>query len=179
MTRVALRFVPQVRNVLRATAAVCLLLATNCGGAVTTTTYELECETGTLGCSCYGNWSCNYQLSCVEDMCVDRRERPAKNDNALEQAESLPDPLADATSDACLQCLQEDCSTQLEACYPETGCVALQACLLECSKPANSTAAECATQCSNRAPEGARLKSRPVTECSQQNCAACQVASSN
>lgn len=155
--------------------AILSLLATSCGGAVETTTYELGCETGTLGCSCYGNWSCNYQLSCVEEVCVDRRARPSSDTPELARSELLPDPLAAATSAECVECLQDQCSAPLETCYPEAGCIALQACVFACSGDA-SAEADCSGQCIAQASGEARAKAASVGECSKQQCEACEIS---
>lgn len=171
-------------------AALLLTSSVSCGGSVSTTTYGLECETGTLGCSCYGNWSCNYQLSCVENECIDRKNQtpPAKQpsdvqagkdqpeDPELMRAESLADPLAAAASDECVTCIHTECSTPLQGCYPETGCIALQACLLKCTDQDPPPAA-CSNDCFAAAPANAQLKSTPVSECTARSCTACQTAS--
>lgn len=165
----------ELLRLLNRLGSVLLVLTTGCGGAVATATYELECETGTMGCSCYGNWSCNYQLSCVEDVCVDRKS-PLQTDGLVEpeppHSEPAPDPLADATSDQCLECLQADCSAALEACYPETGCIAHQACLLECRR-SGKVREVCEGRCSKDSSIDAHKKSALVTECREQRCGMC------
>jgi hypothetical protein len=148
------------------------LLGTSCGGDVTTTTYGLECETGTLGCSCYGNWSCNYQLSCVDDLCVDNRARPASHEKQSNSTQSPADPLASVPNTDCVECIEEQCSKALEECYPETGCIALQACLLGCSLGEDSEAS-CGASCDEQAAAGARRKSASVTECARRSCTSC------
>jgi hypothetical protein len=149
------------------------LFGTGCSGSVETTSYELGCETGTLGCNCYGNWSCNYQLSCVDEVCVDRKTETLNESNDKQRAavDSPSDPLALAATTQCVQCLHDECSTALEACYPETGCIALQACLFACSNKLEQP--ECSKECFALASANAQAKSAPVSKCVL-TCSPCQ-----
>lgn len=136
--------------------------------------HDSECDTGTLGCACYGNWSCNYQLSCVDDVCVDRRDRGPEAAVGPHQShlQSLPDPLAAATSDDCVTCLHDECSHRLEACYAETGCIAVQACIFQCIDDALPEAS-CRSECSSGASSEAQAKAARLSLCANERCGAC------
>lgn len=157
------------RPALQWSALVCLW-SVSCSAPLDT--FESECEMGTLGCACYGNWSCNYQLSCVDEVCVDRRDRDAAAEPYSHRLQSLPDPLAAATSDDCAACLHDECNLALQACYAETGCIAVQACVFECERDALPDAS-CRAQCSSGASSEARRKSAAVAQCSDKRCSAC------
>ncbi len=51
-----------------------LLTLTGCSSSLSTSSHYSdgdECSTGSLGCPCYGNGTCDNDLSCVDDTCVD------------------------------------------------------------------------------------------------------------
>lgn len=124
---------------------VCLLGTNACSAPFTDQSSDaLGCEVGTVGCSCYGNWSCNYQLSCIDDLCVDRRARAEESELSALRAQ---DPVAHASSPECLTCLEEVCLASLTNCYAQSGCTSLFACLLGCSREASEPYSECAAGC--------------------------------
>lgn len=129
----------------------------------------LGCEVGTVGCSCYGNWSCNYQLSCVDEICVDRR---ALAEEAELSALRSRDPVAHASSPECLTCLEEVCLASLTNCYAQSGCTSLFACLLGCSRAISTEYDECAAGCYSTTPLDGHSDATQVQLCAAKTCPA-------
>lgn len=153
----------------KAWGVLCLLMANACGAHIASEkSLGLQCEVGTEGCDCYGNWSCNYQLSCVDEVCVDRAKI------AAEQAQTLSlraaDPIDDAASDECLECLESDCVSPLAGCYDQAACSGLFACLVGCSQLSVHMYTSCANDCYAGAPIEAHSDATQLQMCTQARC---------
>lgn len=150
---------------------VCLLSANACGANLSRETANLTCEVGTEGCTCYGNLSCNYQLSCIDEVCVDRRKSAAENAQLLTQSSlRAADPLVAAASESCMSCLEDECVSPLAACYDRVDCTGLAGCLLSCAWSAGETYVDCAQICYAGAPVGAHERGTRVQRCAQSQC---------
>lgn len=150
----------------------CLFLSNACGANFSRDdSATLGCEMGTEGCACYGNWSCNYQLSCMDEVCVDRRKLAAEQTQALAKASlRATDPIVSASSEACITCLESDCVSPLAECYDRGGCGVLFGCLLPCASRTGETYAECAEACYAQAPITAHTHGTQLQMCAQSQC---------
>lgn len=166
------REVGRAGSVTKVWATLCLLLTNGCSANLSgNASASLGCETGTEGCACYGNWSCNYQLSCVDEVCVDRRRLAAEQSQALTKAAlRAADPIVAASTEECMSCLEDDCVSPLSACYDERGCAALVGCLLPCSEPTGETYIDCASSCYAEAPLSAHAHATRLQMCAQSRC---------
>lgn len=156
----------------RAWCVLCLFLINACGANLSRNeSANLGCETGTEGCACYGNWSCNYQLSCADEVCVDRRKLVAEQTQALAKASlRAADPIVASSSEECMTCLESECVSPLAECYDQSGCSTLAGCLLHCSDPTRETYAQCADACYSEAPLVAHSRGTQVQVCAQARC---------
>ncbi|MCP4664015.1 MAG: hypothetical protein GY856_52195, partial [bacterium] len=60
------------------TMTLAVLALTSCGDAPPgQITDSGSCETGSLNCGCYGNETCDLNLTCVDGQCIDERVPPA------------------------------------------------------------------------------------------------------
>ncbi len=145
-----------------------LLLANACAGVADGgPTEDLGCEVGTEGCSCYGNWSCNYRLSCVDEVCVDRLGEIRRSEiSALRAA----DPIATASSEECLTCVEDGCVSPLAECYSEVGCSPLFSCLLTCSNEPAMVYTDCASDCYSAAPLRSHTPATHLQLCTGKMC---------
>lgn len=149
----------------------CLLLANACAANLSRDTANLGCEVGTEGCACYGNWSCNYQLSCIDDMCLDRRKLAAENAQLLTQSSlRSTDPIVAAASESCMGCLEDACVSPLATCYDRAGCATLAGCLLSCAHSTGETYGDCVEICYANAPIDAHERGTRVQRCAQTQC---------
>lgn len=153
----------------KAWGIVCLFLANACGAHIASEkSLGFQCEVGTEGCDCYGNWSCNYQLSCVDEVCVDRTKIAAEEAQTLSLRAA--DPIASAVSDECLVCLEDDCVSPLAECYDANACSGLFACLLGCSQLSVHMYTSCADECYARSPIEAHSSATQLQMCTQARC---------
>jgi hypothetical protein len=168
----ALRGVGRVLSGTQALGLLCLFSSNGCGANLSRNeSAELGCATGTEGCACYGNWSCNYQLSCIDEMCVDRRKLVAEQTQALAKASlRAADPIVSASTEECMTCLESDCVSPLGECYDEAGCSNLIGCLLPCADPTGETYAECAEVCYAEARLTAHAPATQLQICAQSRC---------
>lgn len=128
---------------------------------------DVGCKVGTEGCSCYGNWSCNYRLSCVDEVCVDRLGEARQSEvSALRAA----DPIAVATSEECLTCVEDRCTSRLAECYAEASCAPLFSCLLTCTHNADSAYTHCASECYAAAPLRSHTSATQLRLCTGRQC---------
>lgn len=154
----------------RALLAWCVVFSNGCGAAATDdTTNALGCEIGTEGCACYGNWSCNYQLSCVDDSCVDLR----KNSSNSEQSETallVIDPIVAVTTEQCMNCIDKHCVSPLAECYVEAGCASLFGCLLPCGQASARDDDSCSDACYAEGPLSAHVQQSQLQMCAHSQC---------
>lgn len=174
-------------------ASFVLVVTTSCGSNVTSeVNANLGCEIGTEGCTCYGNWSCNYQLSCVEDLCVDRRKQKASPQVENDDLTTLRsnDPIAGSITAPCAACLDEQCQSALSECYSETGCAPLFSCLTRCNRAEPGAGADqntapaaqveaCAERCLAESAATAHSPASQLWGCSNTTCSeTCEAAPS-
>lgn len=131
----------------------------------------LGCETGTEGCTCYRNWSCNYQLSCLDDVCIDRRKVAAEESKELAKSSLRAiDPIVAVTNETCMSCIETDCVSPLSECYESDGCAVLFGCLLPCVSRPGASYAACAETCYAEAPLSAHPHATQLQVCAQAHC---------
>lgn len=146
------------------------LLGMSGGCAALAVDTPLDCEVGTEGCVCYGNWSCNYRLSCVDDLCVDNQSRSdSERSRTTEAALLVNDPLMSREAPECIVCAESDCSASLERCYETPGCAELSGCLLNCSR-SDGEYFKCSRECYLPAPVEAHVRANGLHQCLNQTC---------
>lgn len=148
------------------------------GCAALTSEASLDCEVGTVGCACYGNWTCNYMLSCVDDQCIDKRastqepahDEPQQLERLSDEATLLTnDPLMVKEAPGCVECAEAKCLTSLVQCYETAGCSRLVGCLLRCERAVEGSVS-CERECSLAAPLEAKKPAAALRQCLAQDC---------
>lgn len=94
---------------------------------------EAEPASGAAGGPCYPNNTCDSTLVCLSNKCVDPT---SGNQNT--------NPGTKFDSGACLDCGQDKCTSQADACNQLNGCGKLLSCTLECANDAS-----CSSKCAS------------------------------